>query len=59
MTSMGLFDNIEKALIKKMMKSSAKQPLIVVLLVLFISRKKPPKKTPIRDESYWRTLGGL
>ena len=56
---MGLFDNIEKALIKKMMKSSAKQPLIVVLLVLFISRKKPPQKTPIRDESYWRTLGGL
>jgi len=56
---MGLFDSLERALIKKMMKSSAKQPLIVVLLVLFISRKKPKRKEPLRDESYWRNIGGL
>ncbi|HPC73860.1 MAG TPA: hypothetical protein PK120_04990 [Syntrophales bacterium] len=56
----GLLDRLEKALIKKLMKSSEKQPLIVILLVLFISRKKPQKKgPPTRDEAYWRQLGGL
>jgi hypothetical protein len=58
--SVGLLDRLERALIKKMMKSSEKQPLLVILLVLFISRKKPKKKgAPVRDEAYWRHVGGM
>jgi hypothetical protein len=58
--SVGLLDRLEKALIRKLMKSSEKQPLMVILLVLFISRKKPKKKgPPIRDEAYWRHIGGM
>jgi len=58
--SVGLFDSLERALIKKLMKSSEKQPWIIVLLVLFISRKKSKKKRPpLGDEAYWRHIGGL
>jgi hypothetical protein len=58
--SVGLFDSLERALIKKLMKSSEKQPWVIVLLVLFISRKKSKKKgPPLRGEAYWRHIGGL
>ncbi len=58
--SVGLLDRLERALIKKLMKSSEKQPWIIVLLIFFISRKKPKKKGPrLKDEAYWRHIGGL
>jgi hypothetical protein len=58
--SVGLFDSLERAVIKKLMKSSEKQPWVIVLLVLFISRKKSKKKgPPLGDEAYWRQIGGL
>lgn len=60
MISVGLLDRLERALIKKLMKSSEKQPWIIVLLIFFISRKKPKKKEPrLKDEAYWRHIGGL
>jgi hypothetical protein len=58
--SVGILDRLEKALIRKLMKSSEKQPIIVILLVLFISRKKPKKKgPPTRDEAYLRHVWGM
>ena len=54
-------DIVERQLVKKLMKTSEKQPWIIVFLIIFLSMRKPPKKEtpPLKDEAYWRHVGGL
>lgn len=57
----GFLDNIEKSLVRRLMKSSGKQPFIIVFLIIFLSMKKKGKKRSEveKDENYWRVIGGL
>ncbi len=60
---MGLIEKLERSLVKRLMKSSQKQPWLIVFMILFLSmKKKAPKRKDepeVKDENYWRTLGGL
>ena len=58
---MGVLENIEKGLVRRLMKSSQKQPWMIVFFVIFLSmKKKGKKKSDVeKDENYWRVLGGL
>lgn len=59
---MGLLENIEKSLVRRLMKGSQKQPWLIVFIIVFLSMKKKEKKKkvePEKDENYWRVLGGL
>jgi len=59
----GLLDNIEKSLVRRLMKGSQKQPWLIVFLIVFLSMNKKEEKKkkdePEKDENYWRVLGGL
>jgi hypothetical protein len=57
----GLLENIEKHLVRRLMKGSRKQPWLIVFIIVFLSMKKKGKKKeePEKDENYWRVLGGL
>lgn len=58
----GLLDNIEKRLVRRLMKGSQKQPWIIVILIVFLSMSKKEKKKKDeqeKDENYWRVIGGL
>ena len=57
----GLLENIEKSLVRRLMKTSGKQPFLIVFIIVFLSMKKKEKKKvePEKDENYWRVLGGL
>jgi hypothetical protein len=57
----GLLDNIEKQLVRRLMRGSGKQPWLIVFLVIFLSMNKPKKRKPEpeKDENYWRVIGGL
>ena len=58
----GLLENIEKGLVRRLMKGSQKQPWLIVFIIVFLSMKKKEKKKkvePEKDENYWRVLGGL
>jgi hypothetical protein len=58
----GLLENIEKGLVRRLMKGSRKQPWLIVFIIVFLSMKKKEKKKkvePEKDENYWRVLGGL
>jgi hypothetical protein len=57
----GLLENIEKRLVRRLMKGSRKQPWLIVFIIVFLSMKKKGKKKeePEKDENYWRVLGGL
>ena len=57
----GLLENIEKGLVRRLMKGSQKQPWLIVFIIVFLSMKKKEKKKvePDKDENYWRVLGGL
>ena len=58
----GLLENIEKSLVRRLMKGSRKQPWLIVFIIVFLSMKKKEKKKkvePEKDENYWRVLGGL
>lgn len=58
----GLLENIEKGLVRRLMKGSQKQPWLIVFIIVFLSMKKKEKKKkvePEKDEDYWRVLGGL
>jgi len=58
----GLLDNIEKSLVRRLMKGSQKQPWIIVFLIVFLSMSKKDKKKKDeqeKDENYWRVIGGL
>ena len=58
----GLLENIEKSLVRRLMKGSQKQPWLIVFIIVFLSMKKKEKKKkvePEKDENYWRVLGGL
>lgn len=58
----GLLENIEKSLVRRLMKGSQKQPWLIVFIIVFLSMKKKEKKKkvePEKDEDYWRVLGGL
>ena len=62
--SVGLLDNIEKSLVRRLMKGSQKQPWLIVFLIVFLSmnkkeKEKKKKDEPEKDENYWRVLGGL
>jgi hypothetical protein len=54
----GLLENIEKGLVRRLMKGSRKQPWLIVIIIVFLSMKKK-KREPEKDENYWRVLGGL
>ena len=58
---MGVLENIEKNLVRRLMKTSQKQPWMIVFFVIFLSMKKKGKKKieVEKDENYWRVLGGL
>lgn len=59
---MGLLENIEKGLVRRLMKGSQKQPWLIVFIIVFLSMNKKEKKKkvePEKDENYWRVLGGL
>ncbi len=58
---MGVLENIEKSLVRRLMKTSQKQPWLIVFFVVFLSMKKKGKKKPEveKDENYWRVIGGL
>ena len=58
---MGVLENIEKGLVRRLMKSSQKQPWMIVFFIVFLSmKKKRRKKVEVeKDENYWRVLGGL
>ena len=58
---MGVLENIEKGLVRRLMKSSQKQPWMIVFFIVFLSmKKKRGKKVEVeKDENYWRVLGGL
>ena len=57
----GLLENIEKRLVRRLMKGSRKQPWLIVFIIVFLYMKKKVKKkvVPEKDENYWRVLGGL
>jgi len=57
----GVLENIEKGLVRRLMKSSQKQPWMIVFFIVFLSmKKKRKKKVEVeKDENYWRVLGGL
>lgn len=58
----GLLENIEKNLVRRLMKGSQKQPWLIVFIIVFLSMNKKEKKKkvePEKDENYWRVLGGL
>ena len=58
----GLLENIEKGLVRRLMKGSQKQPWLIVFLIVFLSMNKKDKKKKDeheKDENYWRVLGGL
>jgi hypothetical protein len=58
----GLLENIEKGLVRRLMKGSRKQPWLIVFIIVFLSMKKKKgkkKDEPEKDENYWRVLGGL
>jgi hypothetical protein len=56
----GLLENIEKSLVRRLMKGSQKQPWLIVFIIVFLSMKKKKKKVePEKDENYWRVIGGL
>jgi len=58
----GLLENIEKGLVRRLMKGSQKQPWLIVFIIVFLSMRKKEKKKkvePEKDENYWRVLGGL
>jgi hypothetical protein len=57
----GVLENIEKNLVRRLMKTSQKQPWMIVFFVIFLSMKKKGKKKieVEKDENYWRVLGGL
>ena len=58
----GLLENIEKGLVRRLMKGSQKQPWLIVFIIVFLSMKKKESKKkvePEKDENYWRVLGGL
>ncbi|HTZ40510.1 MAG TPA: hypothetical protein VMB77_10145 [Syntrophales bacterium] len=57
----GVLENIEKGLVRRLMKSSQKQPWMIVFFIVFLSmKKKRGKKVEVeKDENYWRVLGGL
>jgi len=58
----GLLENIEKSLVRRLMKGSQKQPWLIVFLIVFLSMNKKEKKKKDeqeKDENYWRVLGGL
>ena len=58
----GLLENIEKSLVRRLMKGSRKQPWLIVFIIVFLSMRKKEKKKkvePEKDENYWRVLGGL
>jgi hypothetical protein len=58
----GLLENIEKGLVRRLMKGSQKQPWLIVFLIVFLSMNKKEKKKKDeheKDENYWRVLGGL
>jgi hypothetical protein len=57
----GVLENIEKGLVRRLMKTSQKQPWMIVFFVVFLSMKKKGKKKPEveKDENYWRVIGGL
>ena len=58
----GLLENIEKGLVRRLMKGSQKQPWLIVFLIVFLSmnkKKKKKKDEQEKDENYWRVLGGL
>ena len=58
---MGVLENIEKGLVRRLMKTSQRQPWMIVFFVIFLSmKKKGKKKSDVeKDENYWRVLGGL
>jgi hypothetical protein len=57
----GVLENIEINLVRRLMKTSQKQPWMIVFFVIFLSMKKKGKKKieVEKDENYWRVLGGL
>jgi hypothetical protein len=58
----GLLENIEKSLVRRLMKGSRKQPWLIVFIIVFLSMRKKEKQKkvePEKDENYWRVLGGL
>jgi hypothetical protein len=57
----GVLENIEKNLVRRLMKTSQRQPWMIVFFVIFLSmKKKGKKKSDVeKDENYWRVLGGL
>ena len=59
----GLLENIEKSLVRRLMKGSQKQPWLIVFLIVFLSMNKKEerkkKDEQEKDENYWRVLGGL
>jgi hypothetical protein len=56
----GILENLEKGLVRRLMKSSQKQPWMIVFIIVFLSMKKRGKKVEVeKDENYWRVLGGL
>ena len=59
----GLLENIEKSLVRRLMKGSQKQPWLIVFLIVFLSMNKKDnnkkKDEQEKDENYWRVLGGL
>ena len=59
----GLLENIEKSLVRRLMKGSQKQPWLIVFLIVFLSMNKKEEKKKRdeqeKDENYWRVLGGL
>ena len=59
----GLLENIEKGLVRRLMKGSQKQPWLIVFLIVFLSMNKKEerkkKDEQEKDENYWRVLGGL
>lgn len=59
----GLLENIEKSLVRRLMKGSQKQPWLIVFLIVFLSMNKKEEKKKKdeqeKDENYWRVLGGL
>jgi hypothetical protein len=57
----GVLENIEKGLVRRLMKTSQRQPWMIVFFVIFLSmKKKGKKKSDVeKDENYWRVLGGL
>ena len=59
----GFLENIEKGLVRRLMKGSQKQPWLIVFIIVFLSMKKKKgkkkKDEPEKDENYWRVLGGL